>query len=63
MWYISEKLEMQKLLDYFKIYPCYSEKKNRLSMVNRFYQLKELKDLPDFEKMMTHFLNKWDQYR
>ncbi len=32
-------------------------------MVNQFYQLKELKDLPDFDKMMTHFLNKWDQYR
>lgn len=62
-WYISKKEEILKLLNYFKDYPCYSLKKNRLSLIPRFYQLKELKNLPDFQKMITHFFNKWDLYR
>jgi hypothetical protein len=64
-WYISKKEDILKLLEYFKVYPCYTEKKNRLFLIPKFYELKELKELkhiPNYNKLLKNFFIKWDSY-
>ena len=61
-WYITRKEDILKLLEYFKEYPCYSEKKNRLFLIPRFYELAELKHIPDYNKMLNSFFIKWESY-
>lgn len=42
-WYISSKKEIMNLIEYFKICPVRSAKKNRLHLIPKLYELKELK--------------------
>lgn len=59
-WYVTKKEDINNLCSYLKLYPCYSEKKNRLFLIDKFYSLKNLKHLPEYEKMLTSFFKKWD---
>lgn len=62
-WYITKKEDILNLLEYFKLYPCYSEKKNRLFLVKKFYQLKEIKDNnPEYNKLWNYFFYNWEKY-
>ena len=66
-WSCFKKREVLSLAnDYFKVNPCRSEKITRLSMCNRFYELRGLHAhtaLPnsDLGKAWKHFLVKWNQ--
>lgn len=49
-WYITKKEDIIKLIEYFKIHPSRSAKNNRLHLVPKFYELKDMKAhraLPD----------------
>ena len=65
-WTCFKKKEILSLTnDYFKVNPCRSEKITRLSMCNRFYELRRLHAhtaLPnsDLGKVWKHFLVKWN---
>ena len=65
-WICFRKKENLSLVnDYFKVNPCRSEKLTRLTMVNRFYELRQLhahKASPhsDLGKAWKHFMVKWD---
>ena len=65
-WTCNEKQEILFLVnDYFKVNPCRSEKLTRLSMVNRFYELRQshahlAKSNSDLGKVWKHFLVKWN---
>jgi hypothetical protein len=63
-WYVTKREDILSLVEYFKLYPCYSEKKNRLFLINKFYELKYLnkKNIPEYEKLLSDFFNKWDNY-
>lgn len=41
-WYISDKETILKILSYFKEYPPRSLKKNRLHLIPKCYELKEI---------------------
>lgn len=65
--YISKKEEILKLYDYFKLYPSRSAKKNRILLINKFYEFKDLKAhkaLPDtlLHKSWQNFNLKWLNY-
>jgi hypothetical protein len=40
---VYNKLEIIKLLDYFKLCPCKSAKNNRIKSIPRYLKLRELK--------------------
>lgn len=63
-WYITKKEEILILLDYFKKYTPRSEKKNRLHLIPRFYDLVLLKKINKsiFEKNLLLFKKSWDNY-
>ena len=66
-WYITKREDILKLIEYFKIYPSRSAKKNRLHLIPKYYELKDLKAhkaLPDtfLEKSWKYFNNKWLKY-
>lgn len=42
-WYISSKKEIMNLIEYLKLCPVRSAKKNRLHLIPKLYELKELK--------------------
>lgn len=42
-WYISKREDVVKLMEYFKQYPPKSAKIKRLHLVERFYELKDMK--------------------
>lgn len=49
-WYITKREDIFKLIEYFKIHPARSAKKNRLHLTPKYYELKDLKAhkaLPD----------------
>lgn len=65
--YISNKEEILKLIEYFKIYPSRTAKKNRIHLIKKFYELKNLKAhkaLPDslLYKSWQYFNLKWLKY-
>ena len=60
--YLTKKEDILLLIEYFKLYPCYSEKKNRLFLINKFYELKSLNHLPNYDQLKSNFLKKWDNY-
>ena len=62
-WYISKKDEILLLIEYFKLYPCYSEKRNRLFLIPKFYELKDLRNNLHFDKLINNFFIKWKSYR
>ena len=66
-WYLTKREDILKLIEYFKIYPSRSAKKNRLHLIPKFYELKDLKAhkaLPGtfLEKSWKYFNNKWLKY-
>ena len=42
-WYLTRKEDILNLIEYFKLNPSRSAKKNRLHLVPKYYQLKDLK--------------------
>lgn len=67
-WTCYKKKEILSLVnDYFKVNPCRSEKLTRLTMANRFYELRQLhahSALPtsDLSKAWKHYLVKWNSF-
>ena len=68
-WYISNKEGILKLIEYFKKYPVRSLKKNRLHLIPRCYELKDMRahkvssDVsPLLAKSWEFFKDKWDKY-
>jgi hypothetical protein len=65
-WTCFRKQEILSLAnDYFKVNPCRSQKLTRLTMVNRFFELRQLhahtaSPNSDIGKAWKHFLVKWD---
>ena len=42
-WYITKKEDVLKLIEYFKKHPSRSAKNNRLHLVPKYYELKDMK--------------------
>ena len=42
-WYLTKKEDIINLIEYFKLNPARSEKKNRLHIIPNFYHLKSVK--------------------
>ncbi len=66
-FYVTKRENILKLIEYFKIYPSRSAKKNRLHLIPKFYELKDLKAhkaLPGtlLEKSWLYFYTKWLKY-
>jgi hypothetical protein len=66
-WYITKREDILKLIEYFKKYPSRSAKKNRLHLIPKFYELKDMKAhkaLPGtyLEKSWQYFYSKWLKY-
>ena len=66
-WYITKREDILKLIDYFKIYPSRSAKKNRLHLIPKYYELKDItahKALAEtfLNKSWQSFYNKWLKY-
>jgi hypothetical protein len=66
-WYITKREDIINIVEYFKIYPSRSAKKNRLHLIPKFYELKELKAhkaLPGtlLIKSWQYFYTKWLKY-
>jgi hypothetical protein len=66
-WYISKREDILKLIEYFKNHPCRSAKIQRLHLVPRFYELKDLKahkalEGSNLEKSWEIFYKKWLNY-
>jgi len=66
-WYISKKEDILKLIEYFKEYPSKSAKNNRLHLIPKFYELKNMKAhkaLPEsfLGKSWVIFNKKWLNY-
>lgn len=70
-WYLTKKEDIINLIQYFKKYPSRSAKNNRLHLVPKFYQLKDMKAhiaagaAPSdslLAKSWDLFINKWNNY-
>jgi hypothetical protein len=68
-WYISNQEGILKLINYFKEYPSRSLKKNRLHLIPRCYELKEIgahkalkNNKPLLGKSWEIFITKWNKY-
>lgn len=66
-WYITKREDILNIIDYFKDYPSRSAKKNRLHLISKYYELKDLKAhkaLPEtfLYKSWQYFYNKWLKY-
>lgn len=66
-WYLTKKEDILNLIEYFKKYPSRSAKKNRLQLVPKFYELKNMKAhiAPSNSllfKSWNIFINKWNNY-
>lgn len=66
-WYITKREDILNIIDYFKSYPSRSDKKNRLHLISKYYELKDLKAhkaLPEtfVYKSWQYFYNKWLKY-
>jgi hypothetical protein len=66
-WYISKKEDILNLNNYFKVNPCRSAKIKRIHLINKFYELKNIKAhkaLPGtlLYKSWHYFYNKWLKY-
>jgi hypothetical protein len=42
-WYLTKREDILKLIEYFKKHPSRSAKKNRLHLIPKFYELKDMK--------------------
>jgi Cytochrome C and Quinol oxidase polypeptide I/LAGLIDADG endonuclease len=66
-WYITKREDILRLIEYFKRYPSRSIKNNRLHLVPRFYELKDMKaHLASSETFLAKsweiFYKKWMNY-
>jgi len=66
-WYITKREDIIKIIEYFKINPSRSAKKNRLHLIPKYYELKDLKAhkaLPNtfLYKSWQYFYIKWLNY-
>ena len=66
-WYITKREEILNLLEYFKKYPIRSAKKNRVHLIPKYYELKDIKAhqaLPGtfLDKSWNYFYLKWLNY-
>src|ERR1700741_3516744 len=66
-WYITKREDILKIIEYFKIHPPRSDKKNRLHLIPKYYELKDLKAhkaLPNtfLYKSWQYFYTKWLNY-
>lgn len=62
IWSITKIEDILELIEYFKEYPCYSRKKNRIFLIKKFYKIRNLKNLPNYENLLKYFFIKWDNY-
>ena len=66
-WYISKREDVLKLIEYFKSHPCRSAKIQRLHLVPKFYELKDLKahkalEGSNLDKSWKIFYRNWLNY-
>ena len=66
-WYITNREDIVNLVEYFKKHPSRSAKKNRLHLIQKCYELKDLKAhkaLPEtcLGKSWQYFISKWLKY-
>ena len=66
-WYITKREDILNLLEYFKKYPIRSAKKNRVHLIPKYYELKDIKAhqaLPGtfLDKSWNYFYLKWLNY-
>lgn len=66
-WYITNKEDILNLIEYFKKYPSRSAKNNRLHLVPKFYELKDMKaHIAPLESLLARgwntFIKKWNNY-
>ena len=66
-WYITKREDILNIIEYFKYYPSRSAKKNRLHLISKYYELKDLKAhkaLPEtfLYKSWQYFYKKWLKY-
>ena len=66
-WYVTKKEDILNLIVYFKNYPSRSAKNNRLHLVPKLYELKDMKAhiAPSdsfLAKSWNTFINKWNNY-
>ena len=66
-WYITKKEDILKLIEYFKKYPSRSTKNNRLHLIIKFFELKDIKahrSLPGtlLSKSWDIFIKNWKNY-
>lgn len=66
-WIVYKKSEIIKLLDYFNLCPSRSAKHNRLKLIKRYHELRDLKahlasDQSILGKAWKKFLLKWDKF-
>jgi hypothetical protein len=66
-WYITKREDIINIIEYFKKHPSRSAKKQRLHLIPKCYQLKDLKAhkaLPGtcLSKSWQYFLSKWLKY-
>ncbi len=67
-WYITKKENILQLIEYFKKYPSRSAKNNRLFLIYKFYELKNLKahkaeSETNLAKSWKIFIEKWMNYK
>jgi hypothetical protein len=66
-WYITKREDILNLIEYFKTHPSRSDKKKRLFLIPKFYNLKDLgapNAMPDtfLYKSWEYFYKKWLNY-
>jgi hypothetical protein len=66
-WYITKREDIVNSFNYFKNNPCRSAKIKRIHLINKFYELKDIKAhnaLPgtNLYKAWHYFYNKWLNY-
>ena len=66
-WYITKREDILSLVKYFKTYPLRSAKKNRLFLIPKYYELKDLKAHKAFPDTLLYkswqiFYSKWLKY-
>jgi len=66
-WYITKREHIIGIIEYFKIHPSRSAKNNRLHLIPKFYELKDLKAHKalagsHLEKSWNYFYSNWSNY-
>ena len=67
-WYVTKRESILTLIEYFKKHPSRSAKQNRLHLIPRFYELKDLKAHKELDlnsglaKSWKYFMCKWLKY-